>query len=161
MPFSPSGFKLYLSTQHTRISTAWACVKEPESRMGLYLQAQKEVLERALDTAKKAGAIRKKEALKLLAQSIGSGQAAESIAAEVRTAIHRGFSSLDYVDSQDIPIDQIEDKIAALAAIAENPAVIGNIRTLASRCRERGLKTVGFRTLYEVARRYGERTEGL
>ena len=120
--------------------------------MGLYLQAQKEVLERALATAKGAGAIRKKEALKLLAQSIGSGQAAESIAAEVRTAIHRGFSSLDCVDSQDIPIEEVDAKVAALAVIVEKPFVMENVRTLAARCRDRGLKTVSFRTLYETAR---------
>lgn len=152
MRFSPTGFREYLTTQHTRIATAWACMKEPESRMGLYLQAQKEVLERALATAKDAGAIRKKEALKLLAQSIGSGQAAESIAAEVRTAIHRGFSSLDCADGQDIPIGEVDAKIAVLEGIVEKPFVMENVRTLAARCKEKGLKVVSFRTLYETAR---------
>jgi hypothetical protein len=150
--FTPSGFREYLTTQHTRIATMWACVKEPGSRMGLYLLAQKQVLERALVTAKGAGAIRKKEALKLLGQSIGSDQAAESIAAEVRTAIHRGFSSLDCADGQDIPIGEVDAKIVVLEGIVDKPFLMENMRTLAARCKEKGLTVVSFRTLYETAR---------
>jgi predicted metal-dependent hydrolase len=161
MRFTPSGFREYLTTQHTRIATMWACVREPESRMGLYLLAQKQVLERALEQAKTAGAIRKKEALKIMAQSIGAGQAEETIAAEVRTAIHRGFSFVDRVDQRDVPIEQIDEKLASLAPYAEKPAVLDNVRTLAARCRDRGLKVVSFSILYDVASRHGERTEGL